>query len=219
LNGLHILPARLKKSQAAQAIQEKFDKVCSEAGIPGKLTLSPGPVARKIVERSRWNDLVVVNLAYPPSPQSFSKLGSGFRELVLRCPRPILAVPGKTSSLSRPILAYDGSPKSEEALYLVTYLCVKWSLPLQVVSVIEKQETIEEIQNRAKAYLTSHGVTHQLFVREGAIAPAILITAEETDSDWIVMGGYGEPPLVNLLLDTVVDQVLRSSQKPMLLCR
>ncbi len=225
LNGIHIVPTRLLQEEAAYVVQYRFDRTCSQAGIPGKLTLLPGPVARKIVERSRWNDLVVINLTYPPAShgstlsQSLSKMKSGFRELVLRCPRPILVVPGVISDLSKPLLAFDGSPKSVEALYVVTYLCVKWKLPLTVVSVMENPRQIGEIQKQAEEYLSSHNVEFQFIVRNGPIAQEILMEAEDKSCDWIVMGGYGESPLVNLLLDTVVDQILRSSRKPMLLCR
>ncbi len=227
LTGLHIVPSRLINSSDALAVQNQFNRICSELSIPGKLILSPGPVARIIVERSRWSDLVVVNLSYPPSAQRLSKLGlsrrgSGFRELVLRCPRPILAVPGIVSNLSRALLAYDGSPKAEEALYVAAYLCGKWKIPLVVVSIFEntsQAQSIQSIQERAAEYLSSHGVKHRLVERQGPIAQAILIASEEENCDWIIMGGYGESPLVNLLLDTVVDQVLRSSHKPMLLCR
>jgi nucleotide-binding universal stress UspA family protein len=219
LNGIHIVPTRLMNEEAAYVVQDRFDRTCSQAGIPGKLVLSPGPVARKIVERSRWNDLVVVNLTFPPSAQRISKMGSGFRELVLRCPRPILVVPGVISNLSKPLLAFDGSPKSVEALYVVTYLCAKWKLPLTVVSVMDNPRQIVEVQKQAEEYLSSHNVEFLFIVRNGPIAQEILMEAEDKSCDWIVMGGYGESPLVNLLLDTVVDQILRSSRKPMLLCR
>lgn len=225
LNGIHILPTRQTASEAAIAVQQRFEHTCDQAGIPGKLVISPGPVSRKIVERSRWNDLVVLNLTYPPAPQRLSKMGSGFRELVLRCPRPILVVPGVASNLSRPLLAFDASPKSVEALYIITYLCTKWQLPLTVVSVVENPRSTEfnpaivDIQRHAEEYLSTHKIDYIFIVRSGPIAQEILMEAEDKSCDWIVMGGYGESPLVNLLLDTVVDQVLRSSRKPMLLCR
>jgi nucleotide-binding universal stress UspA family protein len=116
-------------------------------------------------------------------------------------------------------LAFDGSPKSVEALYVVTYLCARWKIPLSVVSVMENPRLILEIEKQAEEYLSRHHIEFKFTVRSGPIAQEILMEAEDQSCDWIVMGGYGESPLVNLLLDTVVDQVLRSSRKSMLLCR
>jgi nucleotide-binding universal stress UspA family protein len=219
LTGFHVLPAREKENLHSKQMREHFDQRCQVAGIKGKLVLSSGPVAHMIVERSQWNDLVVVNAAHPPSWIRRSKLGPCFRELVIRCPRPILAVPGKVSSLNRALLAYDGSPRAEEALFVATYLCGKWHIPLVVVSAIKEERNLAAIHQHTQEYLTRHGIEHQFLGCSGPIAQEILVTAEEQDCDWIIMGGYGEPPLVNFLLDNVVDQVLRSTLRPMLLCR
>lgn len=219
LNGLYITSAMQMNSPDALRVQEEFNERCKRKGVPGQLALAKGPVARGIVERSRWNDLVILNLNFPPSPHRLAKFSSGFRELVLRCPRPILAVPRKISDLSKPLLAYDGSPKANEALYVATYLAGKWKLPITVVGVKESDQDIQSVLNNAGQYLEEHGITPNLIIKTGQIADAILQTAEEENCDWIIMGGYGEPPLVNLLLDNVLDRVLRGSQKPVLLCR
>jgi nucleotide-binding universal stress UspA family protein len=220
LHGLKVVASRSAKNLPENlAIQEKFNDQCKQANITGKLSLSAGPVARKIVEKSRWTDLVIINLSHPPAPQQLSKLGSGFRELVLRCPRPILAVPETTSMLKSALLAYDGSPKAEEALFVATYLAGKWQIPLTILSVFELESKVQSVQQHAIDYLSNHGVTATFIHSKGNIAAAILTTAQENQCDFIIMGGYGEPPLVNLLLDTIVDQVMRISHLPMLLCR
>jgi nucleotide-binding universal stress UspA family protein len=220
LRGIKIVASRNEKNLPENlAIQEKFNDRCREAAIPGKLALSAGPVARKIVENSRWNDLVIINLSHPPAPQQLSKLASGFRELVLRCPRPILAVPMSTTALKSALLAYDGSPKAEEALFVATYLSGKWAIPLTVLSVFEQESKVQAVQQHAQDYLNGHGVKADFVWSQGDVASAILATALERLCDFIIMGGYGEPPMVNLLLDTIVDRVMRNSHLPMLLCR
>ena len=102
-----------------------------------------GSVASQICQRAWWTDLVVVSLTYPPAPQLLARLGSGFRTLMRRCARPVLAVPtlidssvpfnDENSRFSRALLAYDGSPKSQEALFVATYLAGRWRIPLVVV--------------------------------------------------------------------------------------
>jgi nucleotide-binding universal stress UspA family protein len=176
-------------------------------------------VARRICARSRWADLVILGLAHPPAPQRVARLGSGFRTLIRRCPRPALAVPRAASALDRALLAYDGSPKAEEALFVATYLAGAWDIALAVVTVVETGRTTSEALERAREYLESHEV-QAAFVREsGPVAEAILRTAEAQESNLIVMGGYGFSPVLEVVLGSAVDQVLREAGRPMLICR
>jgi nucleotide-binding universal stress UspA family protein len=220
LHGLHVLPSEEQmENKEAQAVQAEFNRRCEAAGIPGELAVVTGKVARKICERGRWTDLVVLSLSYPPAPQPMAKLGSGLSTLLRRCPRPVLAVPGSASRLSRVLLAYDGSSKADEALFVATYLAGQWQIPLVVVTVIEMGRTTSETLARAQSYLETHGV-QAVFVKEsGPVAEAILKTADEHQSDLIIMGGYGHSPVLEVVLGSTVDHVLRASRRPMLICR
>lgn len=222
LRGLYVVRAQKNKgSQAAVAIQEEFKKRCETAGLSGKLVVAAGEIAHKITERAAWNDLVVVNLTHPIGPQPLEKLSSGFRNLILRCPQPILVVPQRVSPLARALLAYDGSPKAKEALFVATYLAGQWKMALVVATISEKNPPLETqgAVAQAQTYLETHGIQATFAQCDGPVAPTLLVMAEETRSDLIIMGGYGTSPLYNLLSDDVVDQILRGSSRPILLCR
>ena len=169
--------------------------------------------------RARWNDLVVLSLSYPPAPQAIARLGSGLSTLLRRCPRPVLTAPGSSSNLDRALLAYDGSPKADEALFVATYLSGKWNIPLVVVTVIEMGRTTLDTLARAQKYLNTHGVQAAFVKESGPVAEAILKTADEHESDLIIMGGYGLGPVLEVVLGSAVDQILRASRRPMLICR
>jgi nucleotide-binding universal stress UspA family protein len=127
-------------------------------------------------------------------------------------------VPKRVSPLTRALLAYDASPKAQEALYIATYLAGKWAMPL-VVLTIHEDASLSNAQNKAREYLESQGIQAEYEAVQGPVAASILVVAEEFHCDWVIMGGYGAAPVVNFMLDNVVDQVLRSSGRPMLLCR
>jgi nucleotide-binding universal stress UspA family protein len=220
LRGLHVSPSEAQKeTDTARAVQEEFDRRCQEADVPGKLGFAYGKVSRLICERARWTDLVVLSLGHPPRSQPMTRLGSGFRTLLLRCSTPVLTVPGVCSPLSRALLAYDGSPKAEEALFVATYLAGRWGIPLVVVSVPEKSCAAEEAVARVQDYLTSCRV-QATFVRErGPAGEVILGTARDHGCDLILMGGYGHNRVVEVVLGSAVDRVLRESQWPVLICR
>jgi len=220
LLGVHVVGSRAERDDArVQAVRDEFHRRCEADGVVGELVVDAGGVARKLCERSRWADLVVVSLAHPPAPQPVARLGSGFRTLIRRCPRPVLAVPRGASALDRALLAYDGSPKAEEALFVATYLSGQWGIPLVVVTVIETGRTTSEAMERAQGYLESHGVEATYVKESGPVAEAILGAAEAHGSNLIVMGGYGFSPVLEVVLGSAVDQVLRESRRPMLICR
>jgi nucleotide-binding universal stress UspA family protein len=220
LHGLHVVPSETQRnSEEVRAVQSEFDRRCEAAGIPGRLALEVGGVARRICERARWNDLVVLSLSYPPAPQPIARLGSGLSTLLRRCARPVLAVPESSSNLGRALLAYDGSPKADEALFVATYLSGRWNIPLVVLTVIETGRTTSEALAHAQNYLETHG-TQAVFVKEsGPVAEAILKAADEHESDLIIMGGYGLRPVLEVVLGSAVNHILRASRRPMLICR
>jgi nucleotide-binding universal stress UspA family protein len=220
LMGLHMLQKESdRESPVTQELANSFRTKCQKSDVDAELTYSVGNIARTIVDRSRWNDLLILNVDFPPPSNRLAKFSSGFREIVLRCPRPILVVPHTHSPLSNMLLAYDSSPKAKEALYVATYLSLNWGIPLTMISVTEPEIDIVSVQNEARTYLDSHGVSAHIIQQPGPISTAILVAAEQNGCDFIVMGGYGQVPIVNFLLDNVVDQVMRSSRIPMLLCR
>jgi nucleotide-binding universal stress UspA family protein len=220
LTGLHVVPTgKAIESDRVQAVHTEFTRRCEGAKIPGELILAVGKVPREICKRARWMDLVILQLAHPPAPKALARLGSGFRTVIRRCAPPILAVPRTASPLSRALLAYDGTPKAEEALFVATYLAGRWQIPLTVVTVLEGENVTAETLVRADEYLIAHGVQAAVVQEEGPAASAILITAEEQQADLIIMGGYGRSPVVEVVLGSTVDEVLRSAWRPVLICR
>ncbi|MFN2290411.1 MAG: DUF4032 domain-containing protein [Anaerolineae bacterium] len=220
LLGLHVVPsASDRESEDVRALQAEFARQCGALSVDGKLAIEAGQVARKICERARWADLAVVSLAHPPARRPVVRLGSGFRTLIRRCATPVLAVPGAFSPLSRPLLAYDGSPKAREALYVAAYLAGRGAVPLTVLSVSEGSRAAATALNEAAAYLEPYGVRPHLVEGTGPVAQTILETARAGENDLILMGGYGHSPVVELVLGSAVDQVLHQAPCPVLICR
>jgi nucleotide-binding universal stress UspA family protein len=220
LHGLHVTPLEAKeKGQEVQAVQAEFDRRCQETDVTGDLALESGKVQRRVCDRAPLTDLVVLSLSYPPAPQPMARLGSGLRTIIQRCPRPVLAVPEGSPPLDRVLLAYDGSPKADEALFIATYVANRWNIPLTIVTVIESGRTTSDTLERAQSYLETHKVQATIVKESGSVAEAILKAAKEHASDLIIMGGYGFSPVLEVVLGSTVDHVLSASQRPVLICR
>jgi nucleotide-binding universal stress UspA family protein len=220
IHGLHVIPTEEQKNDPASlGVQQEFNIRCASANIEGNLALTVGDVTQVICNRARWADLVVTNLAYPPAPQPLAKLGSGFRLLIQRCPRPLLATPHMVSPLNHALLAYDGSPKAREALFVSTYLAGGWKTSLTVITVFSNEHINNQIMQEARQYLESHHVSAEYRQENGPIAETILEVCKELQTDLLIMGGYGYTPVLEIVLGSKVDQVLREAHKPMLICR
>lgn len=220
LQGLHVVKSESQKeSEISDKIRSEFERRCQEAGVSGRFAIEIGGIARKICERARWSDLVVVNLAHPPGSSPVAKLGSGIRTMIARCPRPLLAVPQVSSRLESALLAYDGSPKAHEALFLATYLAGQWDIPLILVGVQEGSRPADRALRDAQLYLERHEIQPATVIKTGPVGRSILETVAEHDCELILMGGYGHTPTVEMVLGSAVNQVLADSPVPLLICR
>jgi nucleotide-binding universal stress UspA family protein len=129
-------------------------------------------------------------------------------------------VPQNATSINKPLLAYNGSLKSEEALFISAYIASKWGVPLTIITAEEHGRVGEDTLNRARTYLQDYGVeaTYILKDRNDA-ANAILQVAQSEFSDLIIMGGYTAKPVLEVVLGSTVDKILRESQIPSMICR
>jgi nucleotide-binding universal stress UspA family protein len=220
LMGLHVVADENQmESAAVNHIKQIFNGRCEEAGIRGELVVAVGNVARTITARAAWADLVTVNLMHPPSKKKLKQLGSGFNTLIQRSPRPLLVLPGgRGSGMKRALLAYDGSPKASEALFVAAYLAMRWHTQLTILTVETRFTSAEAVQT-AKEYLDEYNVAAEFILRQGNIGDLVLETMARHHCDLVIMGGFGFRPVPHLMLGSTVDQMLRECKQPMLVCR
>ena len=220
LMGLHIISNDSEReSDFVKGLAEEFDARCKDAGLIGEFAVDVGGVASTISARARWSDLVVLYMAHPPEAQISSRLSSGMRSLIQRCPRPILTVHPASRKLKRFLIAYDGSPKANEALYMAAYFAGRWDASLVVLTVTENGSKPPWAAFRAKRYLESHNITARFIHKDGKVGKSILKAADEEEIDMILMGGYSRKPVAEVILGSALDEVLRNSRRPVFICR
>ena len=203
---------------SAQETRKLFENSCEKWGIRCEIAVEPGPFARKIVERAAWTDLLALSLIHKSGNRTKTGFGSKFNRILQRSPRPVLILPEQANSkLDKALLAYDGSPKSDEALYLATYMANNWSIDLVVV--VAGEELAYSALHRARSYLLSRDVTARYVSAARPANKAIINTADDHGCNYIIMGGYGYRPLLQLVLGSTVTKVARRSDIPVLVCR
>jgi nucleotide-binding universal stress UspA family protein len=217
LYGLHVIvdPEHpLDKDQ----LSESFDKHCSEARVSGQLAFELGAVVPVISQRAVWADLVVASLNYSNTPSSVW-LNTGFHALLRAVPKPVLLVPAQASSLQRPLLAYDGTPKSEIALYVATYLVKRWNLPLDVITIKQRGRTNKATLDKARKYLREREVEATFWLEKGEVVDTILAKARQDQNDLLILGSYEYSLLLEPLLGGTLDKFLQKCNIPLLICQ
>ena len=220
LHGSYIVTDRVELDSArAAARAAAHAATCAAAGVHAHFQVDWVP-PRQIVARARWVDLVVAEVTNPPGDGLAAKLHSRFHRLIQQCPRPILAVPPQSpGSLTRALLAFDGSRKAREALYVAAYLADRWALPLIVLHVGESLGGEAPALEAARRYLAEQEVAATFIQRGGSVGATVLATARELNCDLVVMGGFGHRPLLQIMLGSAVETVLRGGDRPVLICR
>jgi nucleotide-binding universal stress UspA family protein len=215
IRGLHIVENRDEVSGPdVQSMQERFTRASQAAGVESSLAVETGEPAPKIMERSLLTDLVVMKVIYPPS-SGLSGLASPVRAIIARSPRPILALPGGTTAMQNALLAYDGSPKAKEALFIAAYLAERWKTALTVFTA---GDNAQAVQADARNYLELHEIQAE-FTSSRLAEGAIRAAAQQRDCDLVLMGGYSGSVFKELVIGSSVNFMLRQSGIPLLICR
>ncbi|MHB1294237.1 MAG: universal stress protein [Anaerolineae bacterium] len=221
LRGLHVSPSSDEQALAyGRQVLQEFSLRCTRLGVRSTTTMATGPVDQEIVEAARWSDLIVINQRKVHGQWTHRPLGTIFQTVAAQAARPILAVPGvDVSPLHKVVLAYDGSPKAREALFVLRHLLSCWQVEGSILAV-ESPRTSRESLEQAWEYVNQCGCA-QVTTRfeQGPVAETVLRVMKEEQADLLLLGGYGYGPLIKAVLGSTVDRVLREAWFPVLICR
>jgi nucleotide-binding universal stress UspA family protein len=207
-----------RKSESVLTVQAVFEQYLRDKGLQGEFAIDVGPVARTIVERSVWVDLLVLSLIRKKGQLTATGFGTDFNKILQRSPRPVLVVPEDArSEMDRALLAYDGSTKADEALYLATYAAKQWGTTLTVVSA--GKQRAKSALKRAEDYLVLRDVEAIFVQAKGPAGSAIPEIAATNNCNLIIMGGFGFRPVMQLLVGSTVNRVLQATELPVFVCR
>ena len=219
LLGLHVVDSRNKvNSSNALEVQSQFRQRCANANVNGNLIIEFGDITRKISERATMTDLIILKIVHPPTG-GISTLRSPFRTILLKSSRPVLGVPGKATQFKRAVLAYDGSDRSKEALFVATYLAEMWKTELIVFTAVDGTRVKADTQDYVRRYLDVHEVEADYLLSEGSAPDHLKKTADERGADLLLMGSHGGSLMQQVFVGSALDYILRESGIPVFICR
>ncbi len=221
IHGVHIHPRRDHSNQNEhEHLKSIFNNKCLALGVTdSNFNVVKGDIWKILTDQSRFADIMVIPLNHPPGTHPNQRISSGITTIIRTSPIPVLTVPVKPRKIQTIILAYDGSPKANEAMYIAAYLGTQQGTSIRILTSSEGGLNAQEIQAGAKAYLNSYPLKAHYQVTEEDLPQAITKIMELETIDLVIMGGYGGPAFLPIMLGSVVNEVLREIQLPILICR
>jgi nucleotide-binding universal stress UspA family protein len=216
VHGLHIVADEDDLGSAAhETLRQEFGRRCAAAAVEGSFNLEAGVLSNKVRALAAVTDLVVIGIG----PQDRT-LSTEVTTWMRHCTRPILAVPLTISAFQHALVAYDGSPKSREALFVAAYLGERWQTHLTVITVDDPGRIDESGLEYARQYLELHELVAD-FVRLSGNAPELILkTVDDRACDALLMGSYTYSPLMESMRGgTAVNPLLRNANVPVLVCK
>ena len=218
IHGLHLVDSKEKvESAGALTVQKQFHQLCADAGVTGKLFIETGDITKKICERATMTDLIVLKIVHPPMG-GLASLMSPFRTIIVNSARPVLGIPAKATHFQRALLAYDGTDRAKEALFVATYIAEIWKTELLVFTALDGAKTSAAAQDHVRKYLDIHEVEAEYMISEHGAMEYLKQTAEERAVDLVLMGSHGGSTLQQVFNGSALDYMLRESQIPIFIC-
>lgn len=219
LHGLHVAETKDDaESPDALGVKARFDQTCKDAGVDGTLAIDVGDITNRICERAVLTDLIVVKITNPPGT-GVSALSSPFRTIIGKSSRPLLTVPQQATQLERAVLAYDGTDRSREALFVAAYFAEMWKTELIVFTALDGRKVTVDTQNYARRYLELHEVEAEYVLSERGATDYLKQVVEERNADLVLMGSHGGSVLQQVFIGSALDYLLRESRLPIFICR
>lgn len=200
-------------------VLQEFAHRSTEASVRHDTCLSVGVVGNEIAERSRTADLVVIGHRGANERFSTGLLGGTTESVTRKCATPVLVSPPTFVEPKSALLAYDGSERAGTALQNAAEWCVSIGLDLSVLSVADSEEAAQQTILDAQRYLDAYDLRANYVVRTGPAPETIVNVLEERGFDLLFIGAYGQARLLEMVLGSTTEFVLRNAPCPVILTR
>ena len=205
--------------ERGRVLLDGFTQRCAERHVPCDTVLPMGIIANEICDQARTADLVVVGHRGVNEQFSTGLLGATTESVARKSPKPVLVSPMRFKELQRPLLAYDGSQRASAAMHAAAELASALGLPLTVVHVPRNGADGEKVLDEARRYLQAYDLKLTFQLGRGAPHQAIVDLIGDGSHDLLFIGAYGHSRIIEMVLGSTTEYVLRNSPCPVFLAR
>ena len=205
--------------ERGRALLEVFRNRCAEHGVPCDTALPMGVVANEICDQARTADLVVLGHRGVNEQYSTGLLGGTTESVARKSPKPVLVSPTTFREVTKPLLAYDGSQRASAAMHVAAEVTSALGLPLTVVHVARENGDADAMLDEARRYLAAYDLAASYRSLSGPPHQRIVDVLRDGGYDLLFIGAYGHSRIIEMVLGSTTEFVLRNSPAPIFLTR
>lgn len=206
--------------ERGRGLLEAFRTRCQARGIDCDTVLPLGVIPNEICSHARTADLVVLGHRGVNEQFSTGLLGGTTESVTRKSPKPVLVTPVEFAPIRKPVLAYDGSARASAAMHAAATLTSALQLPLTVVHVSrDAGQEMDPIAHEAQRYLAAYGIEVTLRLLSGPPHQRIVDLVRDGGYDILFIGAYGHSRIIEMVLGSTTEYVLRNSPAPVFLTR
>jgi nucleotide-binding universal stress UspA family protein len=206
--------------ERGRGLLQAFTEEAAQRGVRGEAVMTIGVVANEIAERARVADLVVIGHRGGSERFSTGLLGGTAESVSRKCPKPVFISPREFRECQRPALAYDGSARAAAAMQSAAQFCATLRLPLTVLTVCKDEPQGRRVLGEAQQYLGSYQIAASFELQQTPNAPERIANfLREREHDLLFIGAYGHRRIIEMVLGSTTEYVLRNAPCPVFLSR
>jgi nucleotide-binding universal stress UspA family protein len=196
----------------------QFRQTCEAEQIAYVDHLVTGVVPTEITRLARDVDMVLLGRGGMHTRLSKALLGSVVETVIRSAVKPTMVSPELYTEIRQPLLATDGSLPAMAALATATMFARQFDLPLAVVYCSSEASHREAFLDDIEAQLTADGVTCTVDVYQGNAHEDLVRYVRERHHDLLFMGAFGHQRVIEWVLGSTTQYLLRTSPVPLVLC-
>lgn len=207
-----------------QALEDKgksivgtFEDECRGRSVECEKEIVFGMISNEICEKARMSDLVIMGRHGLNERLEHGLLGSITEKVIRKSRRPVLLAPKSFAPLSRPVVAFDGGASSAKVLQSAVSWAETFSMPLTVITVLAGANG--HVLKDAENYVKPHNINAEFAGLTGVPSDAIVKYVRDNGHDLVFMGATHHGRLMELVLGSTAEHVMRSVDVPFFLER
>jgi nucleotide-binding universal stress UspA family protein len=206
--------------ERGRALLQEFADRAAAAGLRHETTLAMGVVPNELAEHAKTADLLIIGHRGVNEKFSTGLLGSTAENVTRKSPKPVFVCTLEYRECSNPLLAYDGSQRAAAAMQSAAELCANLKLPLTVLTIQRDESAGRKILAEAETYLRPYRLQATFELQQTGNAPERIANfIRENQHDLLFIGAYGHSRIIELVLGSTTEYVLRNTSCPVFLHR
>ena len=202
-----------------RAAVDEFCAAAAREQVAAQPLLDMGVVANQICERAKAADLVMIGHRGVHERFSTGLLGSTAESVARKSPRPLFVSPRRMREIKRLALAYDGSERASKAMRAAAEFATELDAPLTVITVAREPRMGERVIAEARHYLEPYRLRASFELLNGHAHEEIARYLGQSETDLLFIGAYGHSRIIEMVLGSTTEYVLRNAPCPVFLSR